>query len=304
MNRCLLLARSGAVLMTAGVLATGCFSATTSTQGDPTKAVSTRGNSTAQATPPSDTATSSSSPAVTGSPPAPPPAPKEGECRALGYAEISRFSDATKTEPCSDPHTAYTFAVGRLPADIAFEGVSIENGAVQDAAATDCRASFGDFIGGDAAARALSRLTVTYFLPDQRGFDAGAHWVRCDVIALQSEKALAELPRDLQGFLDDERNLEEFAVCSKGEPGLEASRLVMCRQKHTYRALAALRLGASEAPYPGRRVTKVEGKQRCEAVLEAELGIGGGYTYAWTYPTSRDWDAGQRFGYCWNRTIS
>lgn len=293
MTRSKLLARSGAVLMTVGALATGCTSVSTSSPSQSTQDGSPSGEAR-----PGGTASSSSSPTTDAS------VPEVGECRSLGYAEISDLSDASRKKPCAGRHTTYTFAVTTLPDDVAFTGVSIENKAIQDAAATSCRTAFADFIGGNGAIRALSRLTVTYFLPDQGSFDAGAHWVRCDVVAMQSEMALAELPRGLEGFLDDEKHLEQFGVCSTGEPGSDEFKLVMCTQPHAYRALAALRFGTSEAAYPGRQVTQVEGQQWCEAVLEAEMGGGGGYTYGWTYPTPRDWDGGQRFGYCWNRTIS
>ena len=76
----------------------------------------------------------------------------------------------------------------------------------------------------------------------------------------------------------------------------------MCNQSHTYRAVAALRLGAEDASYPGESVTKDDGSQRCDDFVSDLLGVGGGYSYAWTYPSSEDWDNGQRFGYCWNKT--
>ena len=113
----------------------------------------------------------------------PPPAPEVGDCRNLSYADISRYSNDAKPVKCSKEHTAYTFDVEELPADVAFDGVEIQNDAVQAAAARKCKSTFPGFIGGDGDTRALSRLTVTYFLPNQAGFDAGAHWVRCDVVA-------------------------------------------------------------------------------------------------------------------------
>lgn len=231
-----------------------------------------------------------------------PPPPKAGECRNLGYAEISLFSDVTRTIPCTKKHTAYTFAVKKLPRDIAFTGVAIENDAVQNFAGESCRAAFARFIGGDAARRALSRLTVTYFVPNQRHFDLGARWVRCDVIALQSTNVLGDLPRQLRGIHDDEDALTRFGVCSKAEPGSAGFKLVMCSQDHAYRALAALRLGGSNAPYPGEQVTRVDGRQRCEDLVDDALGPSGGYTFGWTYPSPSDWQAGQRFGYCWHKT--
>jgi len=79
---------------------------------------------------------------------------------------------------------------------------------------------------------------------------------------------------------------------------------VMCNQDHDYRALTALRLGADDADYPGQQAVGADGQQRCDDYISETLGLGGGYTYAWTYPSLDDWDAGQRFGFCWNKTGS
>jgi hypothetical protein len=243
---------------------------------------------------------SKSPPTQTPSPPSPAPdAPDVGACRLLTYADISRFSNDAPTRPCEQEHTAYTFAVAELPSDIAFDGVTIDNDAVQRAAAEACQDRFVGFIGGTVATRTLARLSVTYFVPDQRGFDRGARWVRCDVVGLQNDSALAPLPRNLDGFLDDEAALDEYGVCSKGEPGSSDFRLVMCRADHDYRAIAAIRLGDRDAAYPGTAVTRDDGHARCEDVVAEQLGIGGGYTFGWTYPSAEEWSSGQRFGYCW-----
>jgi hypothetical protein len=233
-----------------------------------------------------------------------PPAPEVGDCRRLSYSDISLFSNDSRPVPCKQKHTAYTFDVAELPSDVAFEGVEIKNDAVQDAAAEACQSSYAKFIGGDTATRALARLTVTYFVPEQKGFDAGAHWVRCDIVAMQSDSSLGSLPERIEGYLDNDDALIDYGVCSRGDPSAVGSLLVMCTQEHSYRAVDALRLGDSAAPYPGEDTTLTEGKQECEAVIKDLLGVSGGFTYAWTYPSSADWAAGQRFGYCWNETSS
>jgi hypothetical protein len=194
--------------------------------------------------------------------------------------------------------------VRTLPSAIAFNGVQIGNDAVQSAAADACRASFGRFIGGTAATRALARLTVTYFVPAQSDFDRGAHWVRCDVVALQSAHLLAPLPRHVHGLLDHRSAVNRFAVCAKGEPASATAQLVMCTQAHAFRAVGALRLGGTDAPYPGATVTRTDGQQRCKDLIDSLLGPGGGYTYSWTYPSPQDWRSGQRFGFCWHKTTS
>ncbi|MBA2445905.1 MAG: septum formation family protein [Nocardioidaceae bacterium] len=230
-----------------------------------------------------------------------PPAPEVGECHKLTFSDVGLFSNQAKEVSCGGTHTASTFMVETLPERIAFEGVDIQNAAVQTSAAETCKAAFPAFIGGDAPMRALARLTATYFLPKQRDFDLGARWVRCDVIALQSQQALGPLPSKVKGLLDDQDALDEVGLCSTAEPGVEVSTLVMCTQPHEFRALAAVRLGDNDAAYPG--VVRAEDTgQQCEELVSEELGVEGGFTYGWTFPSAADWTAGQRIGYCWNKT--
>lgn len=235
--------------------------------------------------------------------PEPAKPPQTATCRRLDYAAISRYSNATPTVPCTQPHTAYTFAVARLPASVSVHGVSIGNRSIQDAASAQCRQAFATYIGGSPATRALARLSSTYFLPTQRDFALGANWVRCDVIALQTFNELAAVPRKVAGFLNHEGALTSYGVCSDGDPGAAGSRLLMCSEPHTYRALAALRLGSENAGYPGKAVTATEGQQRCADLVAAREGADKGYSYAWTYPTVTDWSTGQRFGYCWLKSL-
>jgi hypothetical protein len=282
--------RRAAVLLftTVGFLASGCsgshdHAASTSN----TTTTSSAATSTAPATHPAKQ---------------PPPAPAVAQCRDLAYSDVAVFFNDTQPVPCSSTHTAYTFAVEQLPSRIAFPGVKIQNDAIQKAAADRCHAAFGRFVGGNDATRALARLAVTYFLPRQVGFHLGARWVRCDVVALKTARSLAPLPAKLQGFLDSPSALTAYGVCSKGKPGV--SRLLMCSERHEYRALAAIRLGSATAPYPGVNATVNLGTRRCKKLVAKQLGVTGGFTYSWTYPSTSDWAAGQRFGYCWNQTKS
>ncbi len=234
----------------------------------------------------------------------PAPAPRSDTCHELTFGQIGRYSNTAATVACSKPHTSYTFAVKALPADVAFDGVDIGNDAVQENASLQCRSAYASYIGGSAAVRSLSRLSVTYFLPSQPDFDKGARWVRCDVIGLQSSRVLADLPLELKGFNTRDTALDDYGLCSQGDPGTVDTMLVMCSQDHTFRALSALRLGSDSDAYPGQSVAMTEGQKRCDKLVSDTLGVGGGYSYAWTYPSPDDWANGQRFGFCWNKTGS
>ncbi len=279
-------ARRVAAALAALALTSGCSgSASNAGPSDPTNAT----------TPTSPTTT-------TTPPPRPKPPPKTAACRKLTYGAISHYSNDDPVIACKQPHTAYTFEVRRLPADVDVTGVSIGNQSIQHAASKGCRRAYAGFIGGDPASRALARLSVTYFLPAQAEFNKGAHWVRCDVVALATANTLADLPDGLRGLLDKAASLQRYGVCSAGPPGNTGSALVICSLQHSYRALTVLRLGSDSARYPGQKVVLTDGQQRCSTYIADKLGTSGGYTFGWTYPTASDWQRGQRFGYCWNKT--
>jgi hypothetical protein len=47
---------------------------------------------------------------------------------------------------------------------------------------------------------------------------------------------------------------------------------------------------------------RLQGKAGRNQTISDLLGVTGGFTFSWTYPSSSDWSAGQRFGFCWNQT--
>lgn len=235
--------------------------------------------------------------------PQPPPPPVTGVCRNYPYLRITGYSNNAPQVACSSPHTAYTFAVRRLPPRVIVPGVAISNTTVQGAAAMICQRAFGRFVGGTPTTRALSRLSVTYFVAPQRGFNRGAHWVRCDVVALLTRHRLAPLPkRPLAAFLDGKNALRRYGVCSSAAPTSGGSQLVACMWAHEYRAVTAISLGPTHSTYPGLSVAKVWGQHKCRSHIASLVGTSDGYTFAWTYPTKHDWRAHQRFGYCWLKT--
>jgi Septum formation len=220
-------------------------------------------------------------------------------CRRLSFRAIGRFSNASRRVACgSSTYTAYTYAVKPLP-----RGLSgpIDSDAVQNAAKVSCARSFARFIGGTPRVRTMSRLSPTYFLPTALQFAAGTRWVRCDVVALQTDHRLAPLPPRVRHLLDDSAAAARFALCARGTPGSPRTALVMCTQPHTYRAVSAIRLGGPDVPRP--TVRQLAGpKDKCRRTVASLLGVSGGFSFVFTYPGVHEWNAGQRFGLCWDRS--
>jgi hypothetical protein len=229
----------------------------------------------------------------------PAPAPAAGVCRRLSFRAIGRFSNASRGVACgSSTYTAYTYAVKPLPRRLSGP---IDSDAVQNAAKVSCVRSFARFIGGSPAVRTMSRLSPTYFLPTAVQFAAGTRWVRCDVIALQTDHRLAPLPPRVKHLLDDSAEAARFALCARGAPGSAGTKLVMCTQPHTYRAVGAIRLGGPDVPRPTISQLATP-KAKCRQTVASLLGVNGGFSFVFTYPGVREWNAGQRFGLCWDRS--
>jgi hypothetical protein len=240
---------------------------------------------------PSPSPTTTSTP-----PPRPVPPPASGICRRLTYRQIGRFSNASPKVSCTAPHTAYTYAVSSLPRSLSG---ALDSDRVQNAAQGSCRRSFNKHLGGDATARATTRLTPTYFLPRARAFANGTRWVRCDVVALLAPHKLASLPASLRGLLDDPTLSAKYAVCSQGRPGDPGSVLVICSEAHSYRAVTAILLGGADVPIPtSGQLDKP--KAICRQLVAKLLGVDGGFSFVFTYPSQRQWNNGQRYGLCWN----
>jgi hypothetical protein len=234
--------------------------------------------------------------AVSKAPP-PPAAPKVGSCHRLSLSEATNPVDAGKPVPCSRPHTSVTVKVGRLSLVVDGHLLAIDSRTVRKQIAEACPGSPGAFVGGDKTAQQLSRFEVVWFSPSLEAADAGANWYRCDVVAPRSEGKLLTLPAKLKGVLDQEGALDRFGTCGTAAPDARGFKRVMCSQKHTWRAVDTISL-PSNRRYLAKDVTaaadpwcKDVASKRAEGSLK--------FTWSFEWPPKAQWDAGQRWGYCW-----
>ncbi len=251
---------------------------------------------TPEATPeetPSASVSSSSAP-----PPPPPPPPKVGACYDLTVATADDTSSGAEPVPCTKAHTARTVHVGRLAALGA--GESVTDPRVGRRLATECPRRVDAFLGGDPVTRNLSRFVALWFLPSEAEAEAGAAWYRCDVVAFGRGDAFAELPQQrLEGVLAGDGALDTFGTCGTAAPGSRGFERVICSLPHSWRALTTIRI-ADGARYPGVARARSSGDTACADYAEGQAA---GFTteidYGWEWPTEAQWEAGQRYGFCW-----
>lgn len=255
----------------------------------------------ASGTGPQADSTASASPTTpapaTTSPPAPSAAPQVGSCHRLTFAVATSPTDTTSGVPCSARHTAVTYAVGTLHLLAGGHLLAVDSQAVQDQLARRCPAGLARYVGGSQETRRLSRLQAVWFAPSVEQGDLGARWFRCDVVALADQGRLAPLATHMRGVLDRPGALDSWGTCGTAAPTAARFRRVICSQRHAWQAVATLDL-PSGTRFRGRAAT-ADANSRCQDVARNRSHGSLKYTWSFEWPTRPQWQAGQRYGYCW-----
>jgi hypothetical protein len=229
----------------------------------------------------------------------PPPTPKTGACYRLSVDDAQAASANAEPVPCQRPHTARTAFVGKV-SRLAGGDATPDDPAVARRLSADCRQRGLTFLGGDAVTQNLSRFVTVGFVPTAAEIDAGAEWYRCDVVAFGNGERLLQLPfeRRLAGILDQGNALDTFGTCGTAAPGADDFERVACSLPHSWRALTTIRVADSDR-YPGAAEVRRSGDEECADYVEDQAGSTTEIQYGWEWPTRAQWDAGQRFGFCW-----
>lgn len=227
-------------------------------------------------------------------------APELGACRLLTPADVQQPFDATRTVPCGEEHTAETFAVGPLPADLA--DAAYDDRRLGDFAYDTCGRAFTGFLGGDESAVLRSVLSWAWFRPSPQAWEDGARWYRCDVVGgADGSEAYAALPTTARGLLRGRRPADRWSVCAVG-PVVAGSQKVPCSQPHDWRAVTTVKLGAPADAYPGDRLVEVRTRDFCSDSVGAYLGYPLDFDFGYTWFGAGEWEAGNRRSICWART--
>lgn len=228
-------------------------------------------------------------------------APDVGACRALTPDDVAGPSNATRPVPCSQPHTAQTYAVDSLPSQ--FAHASYDDPDVAAYAYRTCTQQFMDFTGADDSLSMRTILSWAWFRPSTSAWDHGARWYRCDVIGGGDQSgSYVDLPPTARDLLTG-RPKDEWMVCAQGAT-VDGSVKVPCTEKHTWRAVTTIVLGDATAAYPGDSVVQSRTKDFCSTSVGAWLDYPVDYDFGYSWFQQPEWDAGNRRSVCWARTAS
>lgn len=225
--------------------------------------------------------------------------PDAGVCRDLAPDDVAKAANATKTVDCATRHTAETFAVGELPGE--FDDVDYDDTELGTYAYRTCSTKFAEFVGADESLVLRTTLSWAWFRPSEKAWGKGARWYRCDVIGGNSSSTgYRPLPETARGMLSGRPN-DSWLSCAAG-PSVAEGEKVPCSQKHDWRAVTTVKLGAPEDEYPGDRVMESRTRSFCANSVKAWLNYPAEFEYGFTFFHQAEWKAGIRRSVCWAKT--
>ncbi len=227
-----------------------------------------------------------------------PAAPRVGSCHSLTLREAVDPVDAGSPVGCRRPHTSVTVKVGRISALADGHLLAVDSRTVRSRLTQACpREVTAAAVGGDQTARHLSRLEVVWFAPTLEQADAGADWFRCDVVGIRSTGRLLPLPAKVAGLLDQPGAADRYGTCGTAAPDARGFQRVVCSVRHSWRAVDTIDLPAGTAYLDKAAGTTADSACQDLASTRAKGALKFSWSFEW--PTRAQWDAGQRYGYCW-----
>jgi hypothetical protein len=229
--------------------------------------------------------------------PAPSPAPARHACYELSFGQAAEPTSTAAPVACTPAHTAVTIHVGAVRPVVDGHLLAVDSDTVQQQVAGRCRTRLAAYVGGDEGTRRLARLTVVWFTPSLAESDRGALWFRCDLIAIAGPDRLAPLPRKTRGMLGAAGVLDRYGTCGTSSPAAAHFQRVICSERHSWRARATIPL-----PKGTRYLAKAAGAAADSTCRDIEARVASDILrlkWSFEWPTRAQWDAGQRYGYCW-----
>jgi hypothetical protein len=213
--------------------------------------------------------------------------------------DVARPSNDAHPVSCDQPHTAQTYAVGPLPAEL--DHAAYDDRQVAAFAYRACTTGFIGFTGADESLAMRTILSWAWFSPSRSAWNAGARWYRCDVVGGGDHvRRFVDLPRTAKGLLLG-RPDDDWMVCAQGA-AVNGSVKVPCSQKHDWRAVTTIVLGKQSDPYPGDSVVQARTRDYCSKSVGAWLDYPVDYDFGYSWFHETQWDAGNRRSVCWART--
>jgi hypothetical protein len=228
-------------------------------------------------------------------------APEVGACRLLTPDDVALASNATRTVDCEQRHTAETYAVGDLPAEL--QDVAHDDPRIATWAATTCQTGLQELLGADESLTMRSVLSWAFFRPSTEAWEQGARWYRCDAVGGDDQsRSYVALPATVRGLLAERpERRDRWMACAVGA-SVDGAPKIPCTRPHDWRAVGTIKVGEPDSPYPGDQQVRATSEDFCRTFVGGWLGYPDDYDYGYTWFREAEWAAGNRRSVCWART--
>jgi len=215
--------------------------------------------------------------------------PTVGECHNYGLAVAAQESDTSAVVPCGTTHTAKVIKTPLLPENLTWDS---EASAIHLVMVKACLPAFRAILGRTERLRQKSAYEIVWFEPTQAQKDAGARWLRCDLV-LYGGYSLQPITRNTAPILQAYPLPNRVTSCLVGGDPI---RLTVCSKTHRYRATGTWLV--ERTYYPGHDGMLAIAKRRCPSLVTTPR-----YWYAF-WMDRNAWKAGDRTITCYSHTSS
>lgn len=213
--------------------------------------------------------------------------PTIGECRNYGLAAVAPPTNESPIVGCGTTHTSKVIATPLLPDSLTWES---PEPAIHLAMIKACFPAFNSKLGRTESLRQKSAYSMAWFYPTQAQKDAGARWLRCDLILLGGS-TLQPITRNATPILPAAPLSKSVKSCLAGPA--DSIRLTVCSKTHRYRATGTWLVDRTY--YPGPDLAAIANR-RCPSLVSTPR------YYYWVAMGKDSWKAGDRTITCYSRT--
>lgn len=214
--------------------------------------------------------------------------PTVGDCRYYGMAAANAETNSSTVVGCAETHTAKVMATPLLPPGVTWESDPV---AIDLAMQKACYPAFRSLLGRTERLRHKSAYDYVWFEPTQTQKEAGALWLRCDLV-LYGGSTLMPIRRNAVPILQAAPLPKAVTSCLVGDE----EKKTVCSKAHRYRATGTWLIDRTY--FPGDAAIFDIAKRRCPSLVTTPR-----YWYV-RWMSRNAWKAGNHTITCYSHTSS
>jgi hypothetical protein len=207
--------------------------------------------------------------------------PAVGTCYQLAAAGVADRTNPGTVVPCSQQHTAMTYASADVPSSVSMT----DSAQLGRFVSKTCDPAYHRTVSRSISLRLMTAYYTAYYTSSKADQAAGHRWIECVVVLAGGPHDLVPLPGTTTPFVPDARGISRReARCLTGVHQY----LTSCSRPHDYRATGDFQL--AKGPYPSERARYRADAAHCSRLSRQWLAIN---------PTAAVWRTGFHYTVCY-----